>query len=121
MKTLRYAGACVVVVAVGVAVAAALLDRRGLLGVLAAAAVALPIQVAAFAVLARYAPASTAFMAAWVGGTLVRMFVVGLGGWALVVLPDLPPAPTLLGLAAFFFAMLMLEPRFLGLGSAMKR
>jgi hypothetical protein len=41
---------------------------------------------------------------------------VGLVGWALVVLPDLPPAPTLLGFAAFLFVMLVLETRFLGLG-----
>jgi hypothetical protein len=107
----------VAVVAVGSLAAAVLLDRPGLIGVLAAGAVALPIQIAAFALLTRYAPASNAFMAAWVAGTMVRMLVVGLAGWALVVLPDLPPAPTLLGLAAFFFVMLMLEPHFLGFGA----
>ena len=104
------------VVALGAVGAALLLDRRGTMGVMAAGVVALPIQVAAFALLARHPLGTTAFMAAWVGGTLVRMFVVGLAGWALVALPDLPPVPTLLGLAAFFFVMLLLEPRFLGLG-----
>jgi hypothetical protein len=44
------------------------------------------------------------------------MAAVGLGGWTLVAWPDLPPVPTLLGLAAFFFVMLLLEPRFLRLG-----
>ena len=116
MKTLRYAAACVLVVALGAGAATLLLDGSGAQGVLAAGAVALPIQVGAFAVLTRYPLGTTAFMAAWVGGTLVRMVVVGLGGWALVALPDLPPVPTLLGLAAFFFVMLLLEPRFLGLG-----
>jgi hypothetical protein len=116
VKTLRYAAACGLVVALGAGAAAALLDGRDALGVLAAGALAFPIQVVAFAVLARYPLGTTAFMAAWVGGTLVRMVAVGLGGWALVVLPDLPPVPTLLGLAAFFFVMLLLEPRFLGPG-----
>ena len=46
----------------------------------------------------------------------MRMAVVGLAGWALVALPRFPPFPTLLGLAGFFFVMLLMEPRFLGLG-----
>ena len=37
---------------------------------------ALPIQVAAFAVLIRYRGELNGFMAAWVGGMLVRMLVV---------------------------------------------
>ena len=116
MKTLRYAAACGLVVVLGAGAAAAFLDERGALGVLAAGGVALPIQVVAFALLARYPLGTTAFMAAWVGGTLVRMAAVGVGGWALVAGPDLPPVPTLLGLATFFFVMLLLEPRFLRLG-----
>ncbi len=116
MSTLRYAGACVGVVLVGALGAAALLDRAGLVGVLAAGVVALPIQVTAFAVLARAQLGGAAFLAGWVGGTLVRMVVVGVAGWALIALPDLPPAPTLLSLVAFFFVMLLLEPRFLGFG-----
>jgi hypothetical protein len=74
------------------------------------------IQVSSFALLTRYPVGSASFMAAWVGGMLVRMFAVGLAGWALSALPDLPPAPTLLGFAAFLFVMLLLETRFLGLG-----
>lgn len=115
-RTAAYAGACLAVVAAGTLAAGLLLDGPGLTGVLAAAAVALPVQVGTFAVLARFRPGTQAFTAAWAGGTLVRMAVVAVAGWALVALPDLPPAPTLLGLAAFFFMMLLLESRFLGLG-----
>jgi hypothetical protein len=111
----RYALACAGVVAVAVPVAAVTLDGPGLAGVLAAAAVALPVQIGAFAALTRVRVGSNAFLAAWVGGTAVRMAVVGLGGWALVALPQFPPLPTLLGLAGFFFVMLLMEPRFLGL------
>lgn len=115
MSTLRYAGACAVVVGLGVLVTAALLDGRALAGVLAAGAVALPIQITAFALMARARVGSNAFLAAWIGGTLARLVVVGLVGWGLVSLPELSPAPTLLGLVAFFFVMVLLEPPFLGL------
>ena len=114
-RTARYAGACVALVAVVAGLAAVLMDPSGLFGVLAAAAVALPIQVGAFALLAAAPAGTNRFLAAWVGGTLVRLAVVGLGGWALIR-AGLPRAPTLLGLAGFFFAMLLLEPAFLGLG-----
>jgi len=69
---------------VAVLVAAVTLDGPGLAGVLAAAAVALPVQIGAFAALTRVRVGTNAFLAAWVGGTVVRMAVVGLAGWALV-------------------------------------
>jgi len=116
VRILWYASACAAVVAVGVTGAAAVLDRAAVNGVLAAGVVALPIQVAGFALMVRAPAGSNAFLAAWVGGTLVRLLVVGVTGVGLVALPDLPPAPTLLGLVAFFFVMLLMEPLFLGLG-----
>jgi hypothetical protein len=109
----KYAAACSTLVVVVGGLAAALMDPSGLFGVLAAAAVAVPIQVGAFAALASARAGTNRFLAAWVGGTLVRFAVVGLGGWALIR-AGLPRAPTLLGLAGFFFAMLLLEPVFLG-------
>ena len=113
----RYALACAGVVGAAVLVAAVTLDGPGLAGVLAAAAVALPVQIGAFAALTRVRVGTNAFLAAWVGGTAVRLAVVGLGGWALVAFRRLPPLPTLLGLAGFFFVMLLMEPRFLWLGA----
>ena len=100
-RTLRYAaayGGVVIVASVG---AALVLDPPGLAGVLAAAAVALPVQIAAFAVLTWAQVDSNRFLAAWVGGTLVRLVVVGVAGWVLVALLRLPPLPILLGLAGF--------------------
>ena len=116
MRILWYASACAAVVVGGVAGAAALLDPTALIGVLAAGAIALPIQIVGFALMARAPAGSNAFLAAWVGGMLVRLLVVGVTGVGLVALPDLPPAPTLVGLVAFFFVMLLMEPLFLGLG-----
>ena len=114
---LRYALACAGVVGVAVLVAAVTLDGPNLVGVLAAAAVALPVQVGAFAALKRVQVGTNAFLAAWLGGTVVRLAVVGLAGWVLVALPRFPPLPTLLGLAGFLIVMLLMEPRFLGLGA----
>jgi hypothetical protein len=114
-RTAKYAGACLGLVAVVTGAAAVLMDPSALYGVLAAAAVALPIQVGAFALLASAPAGTNRFLAAWVGGTLVRLAVVGLGGWGLIR-AGLPRVPTLLGLAGFFFVMLLLEPAFLGLG-----
>lgn len=116
-RTLRYAAACAVVVVGTVGVAALTLDGNGALGMAAAAAVALPVQVAAFALLAGAAVGTNRFLALWLGGTVVRFVIVALGGWALVSLARLPALPTLLGLAGFFFVMLLLEPAFLGLGA----
>ena len=114
-RTAAYAGACLALVGVVLGLAWVLMDPSGVFGVLAAAAVALPIQVGAFALLAAAPAGTNRFLAAWVGGTLVRLAVVGVGGWALMR-AGLPPAPTLLSLAGFFFVMLLLEPTVLGLG-----
>lgn len=117
----RYALACAGVVGAAVLVAAVTLSGPGLAGVSAAATVALSVQIGAFAALTRVRVGTNAFLAAWVGGTAVRMAVVGLAGWALVASPRFPPFPTLLGLAGFFFVMLLMEPHFLGLGSTRSR
>lgn len=87
-----------------------LLDSDGRTGVLTAAAVALPVQVVAFALLQRTRHDLNGFLAAWIGGTLVRLMVVGLVA-ALVIRAGTPGAvPMLLALAGFFFALILLEP-----------
>jgi hypothetical protein len=43
---------------------------------------------------------------------LARVLVVA-AGLALVLVYDLPPAPTLLALASFLFGMLLIEPFFI--------
>lgn len=111
--TLRYAAACGALACAGVLATWPLLDGSGRTGVAVAAALALPLQIGAFAALAWGWSAGNRFLAAWVGGMLARMVAIG-GAVAVVVLADLPPAPTLLGLAAFFFSMLLIEPLFIG-------
>jgi hypothetical protein len=80
---------------------------------LVAALVAYPIQMLAFFLLVRYWEDRKRFLFFWVGGTAVRMGVILLAALALTRFDGLPPAPTLLGLAGFFFGLLLLEPLFL--------
>jgi hypothetical protein len=113
IRTARYALACVALTLFGVLACWPLLDGSGRTGVLVAAALALPLQICAFAALAWGWSVRTRFLAAWVGGTLARMGILG-AAVALVYFTTLPPAPTLLALTAFFFAMLLIEPLFIG-------
>jgi hypothetical protein len=88
------------------------LDGSGRVGVLTAAVVALPLQIGAFAALRWGWSKRENFFATWIGGILARLMAVSAVAVA-VALSDLSPAPTLLSLAGFFFAMLLLEPLFL--------
>jgi hypothetical protein len=111
-RTVAYAVAGLVVLGLATGVLWPWLDGPGRTGLLVAAGVAWVVQVPAFGLLVRYRGKTKGFLAAWVGGTLSRMVLVGLAAWAVVELPALPPAPTLLGLAGFFFGLLLLEPFF---------
>ena len=106
----------------GVAFLALLLVNAGLwpwlspsarTGILVAALVAYPIQMMAFFLLVRFWNEGKRFLLVWVGGTVVRMLVILVAALALTRKDGLPPAPTLLGLAGFFFGLLLLEPLFL--------
>ncbi len=82
-------------------------------GIVVAAAVAFPVQVLAFGLLVRYRQEAKRFLLVWMGGTVVRMAVILAAALAIVRTGELPPAPTLLALAGFFFGLLLLEPLFL--------
>ncbi|MFH1765193.1 MAG: hypothetical protein ABIF09_13475 [Gemmatimonadota bacterium] len=82
-------------------------------GIFVAALVAYPIQMLAFFLLVRYWGEGNRFLLVWVGGTVVRMAVILVAALMLTRVDGLPPAPTLLGLAGFFFGLLLLEPLFL--------
>lgn len=82
------------------------------LGVVVAAAVAYPVMVVSFAVMVRFRGAGNRFLAAWIGGVLVRLLVLGTVVAAVMAVEALEPAATLLALAGFFFGLLLLEPVF---------
>lgn len=85
------------------------LDPSGRRGVLAAAFLALPVQVAAFAVLVRAKGRPRGFMGAWVGGMAARALTL-VAAAALAIRSGTESAvPMLLALAGFFFALLLLE------------
>jgi hypothetical protein len=89
------------------------MDGPGRKGILAAAGLALPVQVAAFAALRWGWSRRKHFLAAWAAGMIARVLLVVVG-LVLVLVSGLPPAQTLLGLAGFLFGMLLIEPFFLG-------
>jgi hypothetical protein len=108
--SLRYGAAAVAVVGVLTLVLWPFLEPAGREGVLVAAAVALPIQLAAFAVLIRFRGRVTGFMAAWAGGMAVRALAVAAVAFVVIRSGAEGAVPMLLALAGFFFALLLLEP-----------
>ncbi|MCG6956235.1 MAG: hypothetical protein LJF04_09610 [Gemmatimonadetes bacterium] len=96
----------------------AFLDPAGRRGILLAAAIALPVQVAAFAVLVLCRTRYRRFLAVWAGGTLVRMAIVIAVAVLLVRSHVVGAVATLLALAGFFFLLLLLEPLYLRLEPA---
>jgi hypothetical protein len=82
-------------------------------GIVVAALIAYPIQVFAFFMLIRFWGDGKRFLLVWLGGTVVRMGVLLVAALVVAQTEALPPAPTLLGLAGFFFGLLLLELLFL--------
>ena len=82
-------------------------------GIVVAALVAYPVQMVAFFMLIRFWGDGKHFLLVWVGGTVVRMGVLLIAALMVSQVEALPPAPTLLGLAGFFFGLLLLELLFL--------
>lgn len=111
-STLRYAGSGLALLGALVVLLWPWLDPGGRRGLVLAAAVAWPVQVAAFALLVRRRDDVESFLVAWVGGTVARMAIVVGAAFVLVRLDGVSLTPTLLGLAGFFFGLLLLEPVF---------
>jgi len=86
------------------------LDPNARRGIVVAACIALPVQIGAFALLIRYRSNMNGFLAVWAGGTLVRMAVVGIVAAIAIRSGTAGAVPMLLGLAGFFFGLLLLEP-----------
>lgn len=113
---LRYSLVGTAVVALGVLGSWPFLDPVGHRGLVVAACVALPIQIGSFALLQRFRGQLRRFLAVWVGGTVLRMAAIGAVAFLVIQSGPRGVAPTLLALAAFFFALLLLEPIYFGAG-----
>lgn len=109
----RYALVGLLVVLVVVSALWPFLDGIGRRSLLVAASIAWPVQVAAFGMLLRVREDPSKFMLWWGLGILVRMGIVIAIGLALSKLEGIQPSVLLLGVAGFFFGLLLLEPAFL--------
>lgn len=112
--SLKYATSGVCAVALIVLGLWPFLDPAGRNGVLIAAAVAVPVQLLAFAALRSHRGRMNGFLAAWVGGTLLRMTVIAVVAFVAIRSGMEGAVPMLLALAAFFFGLLLLEPVYFG-------
>ncbi len=108
--SVRYALTTLGVILAAVLALWPLLSPDGRQGVLVAAVVAWPVQVLAFAALVRFRDRLNAFLAAWLGGTVLRLLIVAGVAWFAVRRDGAEAVPMLLALAAFFFGLLLLEP-----------
>jgi hypothetical protein len=112
----KYAVTSVIAIATIVGGLWPILEPAGRNGVLAAAAVALPVQVIAFWALNHFRAELNGFLAAWVGGTLVRMAVIAVVAVVVIRSGTEGAVPMLLALAGFFFGLLLLEPVYFRIG-----
>ena len=112
---MKYGLASAGMIGLVVALTALVLEGAGATGVAVAGVIAFSVQMLLFAVMSRVRVGTNAFLAAWVGGMLARLVVVGLVALVVTRSSGLPEVPTLLGLAGFFLMMVLVEPLFLGL------
>lgn len=114
MKALpRYTVVSSVIVLLIVGGAAPFVDDAGRLGLAAAGAVALPLQVGLFALLVRNQYDPSRFMTFWGLGVLGRMAVVASVGVLVRSFETFDPTVTMLATVGLLFIFLLLEPVFL--------
>ena len=89
------------------------LGDEGRKGVLLAAGVAYPVQIAAFGMLLRVRGEPSRFFTWWGVGVAVRIGVVITVGLVALRVESLGAEALLLSLAGFFFGLLLIEPAFL--------
>jgi hypothetical protein len=107
---LRYAGVAALLTAGVVAATWTWLDPSGRRGILLAAGTALPLQLVLFGLLLGRRAGTPGFLAAWAGGTVLRLLAVGGVGWVVWARDDVDPLSALVGLAGLLFVLLLLEP-----------
>jgi hypothetical protein len=94
------------------------LDEVGRRSLWWAAGIALAVQFVAFGVLLGVRGRRNAFLLAFLGGGLARLGTLGVAGLTVTGMDTgLAPAPLVLGLAGYFFALLLLEALFLRHGT----
>ena len=89
------------------------LEDDGRRGVLLAAGIAFPVQVAAFGLLLRAQGEPSRFFLWWGVGIAVRVVVVVAAGLTVARMESVGSEALLLSLAGFFFGLLLVEPAFL--------
>lgn len=112
--SLKYAGTAASLVALTTVALWPFLDPTARRGVVVAGAIALPTQIAAFWLLLNARGRLKAFLVVWVGGTLMRLAIVGLVAFLAYRSSADGAVAMLLALAGFFFALLLLEPIYFG-------
>ncbi len=108
-----YALAGLLMIAIAVAALFPFLEDEGRMGVLIAAGVAYPVQIAAFGLLLRARGEPSRFFVWWGVGVAVRIGVVITVGIVALRVETLGAEALLLSLAGFFFGLLLIEPAFL--------
>ena len=111
MKDLgRFALACAVLVAVTASALGPFLPQGAGAGLWAAGASAWVIQVVAVWARIRYGSRPERLLAVWGWSAGGRLVAIGLAGLAVTRFEGLHPVSTLVGLAGYLFAMLLMEP-----------
>ena len=113
---LAYAAVGGAVTLVGAVLGSLLVSDTSVSAVWFAAALAYPMQLAAFAVLLAVRGRTDLFMLGWLGGLVFRFVTLFVVAWWLSRSPVFPREAALLSLVAFVFVLLMLEPLFLRRG-----
>jgi len=95
------------------------LDPRARLSLAVAGAIAVPVQIALFALISKTHGESLRFLAGWGLGMGVRACVVVIVGLWMSRAPLLTPSVLVLSTIGYFFVLSLLEPLFLGTGDHM--
>jgi len=122
MKALgRYAAATALVILIVFGATWPFLDGPGRASLLAAAAIAVPVQWASFLFLVGAGGDHTQFLLRWGIGILARLGIVAAVGLLLPRLARFNGSVLILGVCGFFFALLLLEPVFIRSGKGTPR
>ena len=110
---LGYAAAGALLTAIIAGVASVVVSGPDAAGVRLGATIAYLLQLCAFGAMAAVMRGGTVFLAAWMGGMLLRFGGLGAVAFWVTRTDSYPAAPTLLSLAGCLFLLLLVEPIFL--------